>query len=186
MSLITKPKTFTPKSVAASADVNSNFDTLYNDYNGNITNANLATSANIADTKLASITTAGKVDGSALTNLDNIPIGAGTIPAELLPSTVPSVTALGSISGTNALSENIVYTATLTNNTTFTLPTPSSGAMHTIVVEFTMASLYTVTMTGVTWNFGATPTYATGTTKNRITLDTIDGGTTWKGYYSQF
>ena len=47
----------------------------------NITNDDIDSAANISDGKLATITTAGKVDGSALTNLANIPSAAGDIPA---------------------------------------------------------------------------------------------------------
>jgi len=46
-----------------------------------IVNAEIATNASIVDTKLATITTAGTVQGSALTGLANIPAGAGVIPA---------------------------------------------------------------------------------------------------------
>lgn len=67
MAIVTKPNTFTSGTTIIAAQVNSNFDTLYNDYNGNITNANISGSANISDTKLATITTAGKVNISALT-----------------------------------------------------------------------------------------------------------------------
>lgn len=46
-----------------------------------IVNADIASTAAIAGSKLATITTAGKLDGSAMTNLSNIPSGAGIIPA---------------------------------------------------------------------------------------------------------
>ena len=48
---------------------------------GEIVNADISSSAAIVDTKLATISTAGKVDGAALTGLANIPAGAGIIPA---------------------------------------------------------------------------------------------------------
>jgi len=51
-----------------------------------ITNAKVADNAAIADTKLAKISTAGKVGGAALTELANIPSGAGIIPAANLPA----------------------------------------------------------------------------------------------------
>lgn len=53
---------------------------------GEIVNADISASAAIVDTKLATIATAGKVSGAALTLLANIPAGAGTIPAANLPS----------------------------------------------------------------------------------------------------
>lgn len=53
---------------------------------GEIVNADISASAGIVDTKLATISTAGKVDGAALTNLANIPAGAGLIPVANVPS----------------------------------------------------------------------------------------------------
>lgn len=50
---ITKPNTFSPGTVIRSSDINSNFDTLYNEINGNLDNANIDASANIAATKIA-------------------------------------------------------------------------------------------------------------------------------------
>ena len=81
MSIISKTFTFTTGATIVAAEHNSNFDTIYQDYNGNITNLNISASANIADSKLAQITTAGKVSGTTFTNLANIPAGAGVIPA---------------------------------------------------------------------------------------------------------
>ncbi len=81
MSLISKQFTFTTGATIVASEHNTNFDTIYNDYNGNINNANLSASANIADTKLAAITTAGKVNGTAITNLPGIPSGAGKLPS---------------------------------------------------------------------------------------------------------
>ncbi|MDD4980709.1 MAG: hypothetical protein PHC54_05525 [Candidatus Omnitrophica bacterium] len=45
-----------------------------------ITNAKVSATAGIVDTKLATISTAGKVNGAALTGLASIPSGAGSIP----------------------------------------------------------------------------------------------------------
>jgi hypothetical protein len=67
MALITKPFTFSTGQVIVAAEHNSNFDTLYNAINGNLDNANIAPAAGIVDTKLANITTASKVNFSALT-----------------------------------------------------------------------------------------------------------------------
>lgn len=66
MAIITKPFTFTNGNVIQAAEHNSNFSTIYNDYNGNITNANISSSAAIVDTKLLAITTTGKVSNTAL------------------------------------------------------------------------------------------------------------------------
>ena len=86
MSLITKTFTFTVGATIIASEHNTNFDTLYNDYNGNITNSNISASAAIEDTKLGQITTTSKVSGAALTALANIPSAAGLIPLANIPN----------------------------------------------------------------------------------------------------
>jgi len=80
MAIVVKPYTFSAGAVIVASEHNANQDAIFNDYNGNITNANLSASAGIVDTKLAQITTAGKVSGAALALLGSSPSGAGTIP----------------------------------------------------------------------------------------------------------
>ncbi len=53
---------------------------LLTDANLQITNAKVAAGAGIVDTKLAQITTANKVHGSALTGLASVPSAAGVLP----------------------------------------------------------------------------------------------------------
>lgn len=53
---------------------------------GSITNTEIDANAAIADTKLGTISTAGKVSGAALTSLASTPAGAGVIPSANLPS----------------------------------------------------------------------------------------------------
>lgn len=84
MSLVTRTPYVAGTTITASA-VNTNENTIFNDYNGNVTNANIASGAAIADSKLATISTAGKVSGAAFTSLSSIPSGAGIIPAANLP-----------------------------------------------------------------------------------------------------
>lgn len=52
MAIITKPVTLSAGQDAKSADINNIADTIYNDYNGNITNANIAAGAAIVGSKL--------------------------------------------------------------------------------------------------------------------------------------
>lgn len=52
-SIVTKPVTFSAGQTLPAASLNSDFDTLYADYNGNVTNANLASGASIALSKLS-------------------------------------------------------------------------------------------------------------------------------------
>lgn len=88
MALVTKTYTFTAGTTIVASEHNTNFDTLYNLVNGNIDNANVKASAGIVDSKLAQITTAGKVSGAALTSLSSTPAGAGLLPSANI--TLPS------------------------------------------------------------------------------------------------
>lgn len=119
MALITKPNTFTAGTTAVASEVNSNFDTIYNDYNGNIGSSNLASNLALPDTQLAQITTASKVSGAAITSLTAVPSGAGVLPtANLGSGTADSTTFLrGDQSWTtvtntvsNAVSGSIIQT----------------------------------------------------------------------------
>jgi hypothetical protein len=82
MSTIVIPHSFSAGATILAAEHNENFDTIAADYNGNITNTNIAGGASIVDTKLNQITTASKVHGSSLTGLASINTAtAGIIPA---------------------------------------------------------------------------------------------------------
>lgn len=80
MGLISIPNTFTVGAVIIASQHNSNFSVIYSEFNGSISDANISGSANISDSKLAAISTAGKVSGAALTSLASIPSGAGVLP----------------------------------------------------------------------------------------------------------
>jgi len=74
---------------------------------GVIVNADINATANIAATKLATIATAGKVDGAALTLLTNIPAGAGVVPAANLPAIVYSLLKEASGTSTTTTANNL-------------------------------------------------------------------------------
>ena len=65
MSIISKPNTFTPNTTISSSEINDNFDTIYDNYNGGITSANLATDA-VTTAKIAdsNVTTAKIADAN--------------------------------------------------------------------------------------------------------------------------
>lgn len=92
MSVISKPYTFSAGATIIASEHNSNFDTIYNEFNGNITNSNIASGAAIVDTKLAQITTASKVSGAAITSLSSLPSGAGVVPIANLATGTPDGT----------------------------------------------------------------------------------------------
>lgn len=68
MSIVNRPHTYTPNTTISSSDANANENTIYNDYNGNISAANLAdnavTTAKIAD---SNVTTAKIADSNVTT-----------------------------------------------------------------------------------------------------------------------
>lgn len=67
MSIVPRPHTYTPNTTISSSQANANEDTLYNDYNGNISAANLATDA-VTTAKIAdSNVTTAKINDSAVT-----------------------------------------------------------------------------------------------------------------------
>lgn len=66
MGQVTRQFTYSAGAVIVAANHNTNENTLYNLVNGNLDTTNLSASAGIVDTQLASISTSGKVNISAL------------------------------------------------------------------------------------------------------------------------
>jgi hypothetical protein len=100
MSIVSKTYTFSTGATIFASEHNVNFDTLYNDYNGNIDNTNIAASAAIVDTKFAQIHTAGKVHGTSFTGLASISSGAGLIPTDNIPTVPTDIGGTGANMGT--------------------------------------------------------------------------------------
>jgi len=118
MAQVPKKHTFSAGNTILSAQVNEDFDDIYNEFNGNITDANVSGSAAIADTKLAQIATAGKVAANtALT---------GLIPSASQDS-ILALTDAASIA-TDAAAATI-FTVTLGGNRTLANPTNSVAGM---------------------------------------------------------
>jgi len=68
VSTVSKPYTFSPNTTASSSEVNANFNTIYNDYNGNINSSNLATGA-VSTAKIADdAVTSDKIADAAVTS----------------------------------------------------------------------------------------------------------------------
>lgn len=86
---------------------------------GTIANIDISASAAIVDTKLATISTAGKVSGAAITSLASIPAGAGTIPSANLPS-------LGSRITSDASNQTVTHPGNGVATTLYTLAVPAN------------------------------------------------------------
>lgn len=99
MSIISKPNTFTDNTTAEASEVNDNFDTIYNDYNGGISAANLATDA-VTTGKIAdSNVTTAKIADSAVTSA-KVAAGAAVQVAYTASSAVATGTTLIPIDNT--------------------------------------------------------------------------------------
>lgn len=67
MAQVTKPNTFSDNTSAEASEVNDNFDEIYDEFNGSIDSANLATDAVAAANIAANAVTTAKINDSAVT-----------------------------------------------------------------------------------------------------------------------
>ena len=121
MAIISKTFTFSSGTVIVASEHNSNFDGIFNEFNGNIDNANIKASAAIVDTKLAQITTINKVSSTAITGtlLDAVLGGAVLTGSN---STITAITGL-----TTPLAVNQGGTASTTANVALNTLLPSQA-----------------------------------------------------------
>lgn len=177
MSLITKPFTWTVGSLIIASEHNSVADTIFNDYNGNITNANISGTAAISDAKLAQITTASKVHGTSLTGFASVPSNAGLVPIANIPSILQATSATRDIS-LSAGTQGIVMSGTsFTPNSAIILASvnntnKASWGMSDISRHYCIAS-------------GGTSGY-TNNSDFSIRAITTSGTTEYRGKFSSF
>lgn len=98
-----------------------------------------------------------------------------------------NVVDLGTVSsGTTTLTVDRMHKVTFSGAATIALPTGlTSGVHYNCSLLVTMSSVVTITQPTVTWAYGLTPTLTSTSVKYRLTYETIDGGTTWYGYWTQ-
>lgn len=171
MSIISKPNTFSAGASIIASEHNSNFDTIYNDFNGNITNANCASGMALVDTKLAQITTAGKVSGAAITSLTSVPSGAGRLPAANSPLLQANTVVTLTDGATPALDASLGNTFVLTaaGDRTIAIPSnPVAGQKITIIHIASGAARTLALNTGAGgFRFGTDITALTQTTSGK-------------------
>ena len=136
-STITKPNTFSAGAVIVASEHNSNFDTIYNDYNGSITNVNISASAAIAATKLnlASIAQTMAMSSVAINFAKGSDIAsATTTDIGAMAGNYPDVTGTTTITGLGTVQAGTVryvrFTGALTlthNATSLLLPNNASN-----------------------------------------------------------
>lgn len=173
MALISIPNTFTVGAVIVASQHNANFSTIYTDYNGNIDNNNIAAAAGIVDTKLNTISTAGKVSGAALTSLSSIPGGAGTVPTANLPSLLATANILNY--GTSASSSSTVAPASLKIAYGYSLSIAGSSSQAVTNLPFTSSSSYSCTVTNAV-NGGTSAVNVVSNSGSQMTISNQDVG----------
>ena len=217
MAIVVKPYTFSAGATIVAAEHNNNFDTLYSDYNGNISTANLAAAAgitsnqlagSIVDSKLSTISTAGKVQGSALTILGGIPAGGGTIPVANLPAGTATNQVLKILSGgqlplidgsllTNVTISNAIGMITLLSQSSYVFTVGGLG-FQPVFVEFVQVRRDEAGTSSIGWDnsvnhyciyspFAAGVTgFAKTSTSYSFKMERSVGTSEVKGYVSSF
>ena len=87
MATISKNNTFSAGATIIASEHNDNFDTIYNDYNGNVTNANIASGAAIGNAKLNLASIAQNVAFTGTLDFSSATITAETTFADLVATT---------------------------------------------------------------------------------------------------
>ena len=159
---------------------------------GVIVNADINASAAIADTKLATISTAGKVSGTAITSgnistsgsfatTSTMAVGQSSAAAntdfDLAGTYAQTVVAVGALN--IDCSTGNYFTKTINGNSTFTVSSVPSSRAYSFTLELTHTSGTVTWFSGVEWPGGTAPTLTTGKT-HLFMFVTDDGGTRWR------
>lgn len=159
---------------------------------GVIVDADINASAAIADTKLATISTAGKVSGTAITSgnistsgsfatTSTLAVGQSSAAAntdfDLAGTYAQTVVAIGALA-INCSTGNY-FTKTISANSTFTVSNVPASRAYAFTLELTHTSGTVTWFSGVEWPGGIAPTLTTGKT-HLFMFITDDGGTRWR------
>jgi hypothetical protein len=159
---------------------------------GVIVNADINASAAIADTKLATISTAGKVSGTAITSgnistsgsfatTSTMAVGQSSAAAnsdfDLAGSYVQTIVAVSALD--IDCSTGNYFTKTINGASTFTVSNIPASRAYAFTLELTHTSGTITWFSGVEWPGGTAPTLTTGKT-HLFMFVTDDGGTRWR------
>lgn len=159
---------------------------------GTILNVDINASAAIADTKLATISTAGKVSGTAITS-GNISTSGNIATTGTLAVGQSSAAANTELDLAGTYAQTIVSVAalnidcstgnyfikTINGSSTFTVSNIPSSRAYSFTLELTHTSGTITWFSGVEWPNGTAPTLTTGKT-HLFMFVTDDGGTRWR------
>lgn len=162
--------------------LNSSFSTIYDDYDGNITDANISPTAGIQQSKISGLPTfpsgpiVGTTDTQILTNK--------TLVKPIFTGSIQVITAMGADAIDGSLGN--VFTRVLGTNETFTQSNFSTGQAFVVKAQQGSGSSYTITwFAGITWitSGGTAPTQTT-VSNGYTTYGFICTGTnTFDGYF---
>ena len=137
MATITKTYEFVDATTAEAAEVNTNFDTIYNEFNGSIDNANVKAAAAIAGSKLNLTSGTGAITATGAVAIT----GATAITGALSVSTTLTQTGAASLASTLAVSGKSTFAATVQTVTTYT-----PAAAGTATVDVSLGNINAITM----------------------------------------
>jgi hypothetical protein len=181
MGLISRQYTYQSGAIILASEQNTNEDALYTLVNGQIDNTNISATAAIVDTKLATIATAGKISGAALTSLTSTPAAAGIIPIANLPKGTGAnqLVGCGTAGILPALDGSLLTNIAAATVSSAVLGTGSAGASNFLRGDRTWATVSTGALITSAYGSSGNVTNYTTTSANVLSVSkTITAGNT--------
>lgn len=171
MGVVVKPKTWADAENVTYTDINSNFDTVYNEFNGNIEDANVKTGAAIAAAKISG--TAATLSGTqSFTGKKTFATTVGTITADSDDTTI-----------TFNMNTSNLHKVTLGGNRTLAVSNLTSGQSFVLILKQDATGSRTVTWfvspgagtPAIKWANASAPTLTTTANRYDIFAFLYDG-----------
>lgn len=171
MGTITKPNTFVTNTTIEPSPVNDNFDTIYSEFNGSISNANVAANAAIATTK---------IEGTAA-NLSDAQTFTGK--KTFGPTVQTITTASDGATVTFNLASGNIHQVTLGGNRTLALSNATVGQVFIVRLIQDGTGSRTVTwFSTINWDNSTEPTLTTTGGKIDVFAFICTATDTYDGY----
>jgi hypothetical protein len=168
MGSITKTKTWVDNDNVTYTDLNGNFDTIYNEFNGNIDDANIKSGAAIA---------ASKLDTVVLTTTNTKTVSNKTLTKPTLNGSVQALTT--DTDGTTVtfdMAASNLHSVTLGGNRTLAVSNVAAGQSFLITLAQDETGSHTVTWwDDIKWVGATEPTLTTTASRSDIFAFIYDG-----------